>query len=189
MIINYQQQLDQLTEFDTYGFLKDIETNYETHRPLLWLGLNLSGGIVTEMGAGEGSTPYLRKYCQSANRLLYSFDSNREWASKMDVMYEPRWNMDGAAWQRPCGLLFIDHAPGEHRKDALWFMKDRADIIVIHDTELNGGGAYGFEPVLPMFKYVIHFNRTGGGAGASMVSNKIDISVYKGCSFAGRVIE
>lgn len=87
---------------------------------------------------------------------------------------------DKAAIWQPCGLLFIDHAPGEHRWKAIQKMADSAEVIVFHDSEIGGAGNYMYDKIYSLFKYQLHYNRHCGGAGASMVSNKIDVSVFKG---------
>lgn len=178
----YQQVLDELFKIDEFGFLLPSESNWSTHRPLLWLGVNLTEGRIVEMGAGHGSTPFLRKYSYSTNlkRGFLSCDSNDEWAEKVgNCFYIPDWDKS-ETWQQPCGLLFVDHAPGEHRWKAIAAMADKADVIVFHDSEIGGAGNYQYNRIYPLFKYQLHYNRHGGGAGASMVSNKIDVSKFKG---------
>lgn len=184
-----EQILSSTVQYDEpYGFLK-TESNWDSHRPFLLLALRITEGWVTELGSGEGSTPYLRKYCEDHKRTFNSYEANQDWAAKMGSYYVLDWAATAYIWQQPCGLLFIDESPGEHRAKSIHAMADRADVIVIHDTELNGAGDYKFEPLWSLFKYVIHYNRTGGGAGATMVSNKIDLNRFKGCEFGGRVIE
>lgn len=175
-----QELLDFYAEQDDYGFLVDINTNWESHRPFLLMGLHLTDNKkpVVELGSGDGSTKFLKEYCKDHTRKFYSYESNKEWSDKTGSTYIPDWDKANI-WQS-CGLLFVDHAPGEHRKVAIKRMQALADIIVVHDTELNGAGAYGFEPLWPLFRYVIHLNRTGGGAGATMVSNVVDLNKFKG---------
>lgn len=178
-----QQLLDQLATDDKHNFLTTTG-NWDNHRPLLLLALSLTTGKVTECGAGEGSTPLLRAYCRANNRQFDTYDNNLEWAEKMGAGHV--WDWDAPArWAdiwAPCSLLFVDHAPGEHRKVAIERMMDRADIIVVHDTEQGGAGDYGFEPVFAKFKYRLNYNKTGGGAGATAVSNKIDLNQFRGLS-------
>jgi hypothetical protein len=162
-------------------FLYPSQSNYDTHRPLVLLGLELSEGLVIEMGSGDSSTPLIRKYCQIANRPFHSFDSNKEWAEKTGSQYVENWQVQ-TSWQVPCGLLFIDQAPGQHRWRAIAEMVDKADIIVYHDSEIGGAGDYQYKRIEPLFKYSLHYNRHSGGAGCSMVSNKIDVSAYRGLS-------
>lgn len=175
-----EMALQMIAAKDIYGFLLKSESNYDTHKPLLWLALNLLSpiGDVVEFGSGLGSTPYLRKYCTYASRYFNSYDNNKEWCEKTGSQFVDDWDT-AAIWQ-PCGLLFIDHAPGEHRWKAIAAMADKADIIVFHDSEIGGAGNYQYNRIYPLFKYQLHYNRHGGGAGASMVSNKIDVSKFKG---------
>lgn len=171
---------------DLYGFLKKSESNYDTHRPILLLALHLlgdrlgnTGVLITEMGSGFSSTPLLEQYCGDYEIGFRSFDNNKEWAEKTRSEYVSNWDTD-LRWQQPCSLLFVDHAPGEHRHKAIAQMAYKADIIVFHDSEIGGAGNYMYNKIYPLFKYQLHYNRHGGGAGASLVSNKIDVSVFKG---------
>lgn len=180
-----QDELNWLTANDELrenSFLKKSENNWDTHRPMLLLGLHLtdpSSGVI-EMGCGYGSTPFLRSYCKGV-RILLSFDNSEDWACKMNERYVPDWDKSDI-WQQPCGLLFVDHAPGEHRWKAIAAMVDKADIIVYHDNEIGGAGNYQYSRIEHLFKYSLHYNRNGGGAGCTMVSNKIDVSAYRGLS-------
>lgn len=174
--------LDCIAGSDFHGFLKPLQSNWDTHRPLLLLGLCLidKTSDVVEFGSGYSSTPLLRSFCKSSaqSRYFNSYDNNKGWCEKVGSQYIVDW--DSALIYQPCGLLFVDHAPGEHRWKAIAAMVDKADIIVFHDSEIGGAGNYMYNKIYPLFKYQLHYNRRGGGAGCSMVSNKIDVSVYKG---------
>lgn len=170
-----------------YEFVEGVKGNWDNHRPLLLLALNLTEGDVIELGSGEGSTQYLRSYCKETHRHFFSYDNNYDWALKMGAAWVSDWDHPcrfdpvGGIW-RKCGLMFVDHAPGEHRKLAVARMADKADIIVIHDTEEGGAGDYGFNTIWPHFKYRLNYNRLGGGAGAAAVSNTIDLNKFRGLS-------
>lgn len=179
MTTDPQYFLDKCVASDTYGFLKKSESNWDSHRPLIWLGLNLTNRLVVELGSGEGSTPYFRKYCPDNQRPFISFDSNKEWSEKMSVEHIPDWDQY-EDWHLSGGLLFVDMAPGEYRWKAIQKLYEKFDIIVFHDSEIGGAGNYMYHKIYPLFKYQLHYNRHGGGAGASMVSNKIDVSKFKG---------
>ena len=179
----YQQHLKSLElQNEANGWLE--VSHWSNHRLLLILGLSLTKGDVIEYGSGDGSTSYLRNYCYSHNRNFFSYDYSKEWAEKTGSIYIPDW--EAAEIWNPCGLCFIDHSPGEDRAPAIRRMIYNADVIVVHDSELNGGGDYKLEPEFKLFRYNLHYNRTGGGAGASMVSNKIDVTKYCGLEMAGR---
>lgn len=182
----YQQgTLDALEVTDAYGFLVGAwGNNWMNHRPLLYLALSLTNGPVVEMGAGLGSTYILHKYCTTHGRPFASWDNNQGW---VDV-FPPGMVYLTGSWNNPdiyqlCSLAFIDHAPGEHRKIAVEKFKGKADVIVVHDTELNGAGNYQLEPVLNTFKYRLNYNLTGGGAGATAISDTVDLTIYRGLKF------
>lgn len=174
---NPQWLLDEIWEYNEAMYLDELN-NWNNHRLLLLLGLALTKYDVIELGSGDGSTAMLEDRCGLDNRSFSSYDSNKEWAAKTGATWIEDW--DKADIWHPCDLLFVDHAPGEHRKVAIERMMDSADIIVVHDTEQGGAGDYGFEPVFAKFKYRLNYNKTGGGAGATAVSNKIDLNKFRG---------
>lgn len=172
--------LNRLTIKDRHEhkFLEAVTGNWNNHLPLLLLGLHLTTGDIYEYGSGEGSTKYLRDYCQANNRSFHSYDSNEEWAIKTGATHVEDWETE-AQWFG-CGLAFVDLAPGEYRRIAIEHLATEADIIVIHDTEEGGAGDYKFDRIWRLFKYRLNYNKTGGGAGATAVSNKIDLNKFRG---------
>jgi hypothetical protein len=162
------------------NFLKDV-SSWCNHRILLWLALEATYDSiypVVEFGAGEGSTPFLRQYCYDNNRQFNSYENNREWANSMGSDLITNWNT--ADIYKRYSVVLIDHAPGEHRHEAMAILKDKADIIVAHDTEL-GAGEYMYDKVWPLFRHRI--NLFGNGAGASAVSNTVDLTIFEGQEF------
>lgn len=157
-------------------FLKDVQ-NWNNHAHLLWEALELTKGEVVEMGMGQGSTPLLHQYCKDTNRRLYSYDNNLDWYSKFThftsdhhtLTYTIDWDIVSTK-HRP-SVVFIDHAPGERRKIDIERFRDRADIIVCHDTEPAADHGYQMRAGLLKFKYIKEFKSEG--AWASMVSNTI----------------
>lgn len=182
--------LQELPKWDERGnnFLKEVTGNWNNHLPLLILGLQVSkrgatGFDVIELGSGEGSTPLLRQYCRDQQLTFQSFDNNKEWCEKTGAQYIDNWDLliDEAS-TRHHGLIFIDHAPGERRHLDAIALAHAADVLVLHDTEEGGAGNYMWSKAWPHFKYRLNYNRTGGGAGATLVSNKIDVNRFRGLS-------
>lgn len=171
--------LNNIAATDLHGFLENI-TNWSNHRPLLLLAFELTNGDVYEYGSGEGSTPYLRSYCNASGRNFHAYDSNKEWAEKTGATHIEDWEKESQWFS--CGLAFVDLAPGEYRWRAIEHLATEADIIVIHDTEEGGAGDYKFEKIWHLFKFRLNYNKTGGGAGATAVSNKIDLNQFRGLS-------
>jgi hypothetical protein len=190
MQVDIKGWFDHLADNDKFGFL-NVTGNWDNHRPLLYLSLELTKDFangaertdVVELGSGEGSTATLREYCGRNSRYFNSYDNNKDWAEKTNSQYVEDW--DSAPIWQPCGLLFVDHAPGHHRHAAIARMADKADIIVVHDSEEQGGGDYKLDRIWPLFKYRLNYNKTGGGAGATALSNKIDLHQFAGHSLGG----
>lgn len=174
------QHLELMAKTDNYGFLRMVD-NWSNHRPLLFLALNLTKGNVIEFGCGDGSTPYIRSFCFENKRQFDSYDTNYSWASRCGSTCVPSWDAPSARKiYQTCSVCFIDHAPGEHRKEATKKMMHLSDLLVLHDTEIGGAGDYKWDEVMHLFKYQLHYNQHGGGAGASLVSNCIDVGQFAG---------
>lgn len=131
---------------------------YTTHLPHLRKAVELTTGPVLELGAGEGSTPLLHELCTKAGRRLVTVESDRGWLERFESMAselhtlvhheDPAWVVAQA--EPPWGVIFIDHAPGKTRRDALERASGKADFILVHDTEDLG---YGLEDLLSSFRY------------------------------------
>jgi hypothetical protein len=142
---------------------------YSTHLPYLLEAVRRTAGPVLELGAGESSTPSLHKECAKNKRVLLTVDNSDEWLSRFDQLWfsehrcyrvdDPAevllWN-DGWWKNRSFGVVFVDHSPGETRGKAIDRSRDRAEYIVVHDTEDLG---YGVEELLSTFKYRKDFRR------------------------------
>lgn len=160
-------------------------SNWDNHRPLLWLALQETEGDVLELGCGQGSTPFLKKYCEKNKRNFFSYDSGLDWANQFGSIYCRDWN--NFDWSHKYDVAFIDHAPGEHRKLALKLLKNKAKIIVIHDSEPKGHNSsdYQVRELFDQFKYVIDLKSKKPGAWASMLSNIIDLDKFKNQKIGG----
>lgn len=177
-----QELLDMVVSTDNCGFLKAVTGNWNNHLPLLLLGLALTReGAVMELGSGEGSTQYLRNDCEAIGRVFQSFDNNKEWCAKTGAHYIEDWDTFIANVPSHA-LIFIDHAPGERRHLDAIRLANAADVLVLHDTEEGGAGNYMWAKAWPHFKYRLNYNKSGGGAGATLVSNTIDVNRFRGLS-------
>jgi len=158
-------------------FTKDLSP-WSSHRKLLYDALELTKHLnrpVLELGAGEGSTPFLRKYCKDNGLRFRSYDSNHDWAKRMGVYWAENWD-DLNCWNIHWAVCLLDLAPGEYRKIAL--MKLNADIICIHDSEKPGWNSsdYKIRPLFSKFKYVIDdIPNVVGQPWTTLVSNAIKL--------------
>lgn len=153
-----------------------VTDGYSSHRPLLLVGLQYTFGTVIEFGCGEGSTELLREYCNEKNRLFYSYENNKEYADKFGVNYIEDWNQLEII--QPIGLLFIDHAPGDQRKIDIERHANKADVIIVHDTEESSDSGYQMSLILSTFVYRIDY-KPKTFAHTTAVSNIIDVSKWK----------
>jgi len=161
-------------------FLEGVET-WSNHRVLLWLALELtkdSSLPVAEFGCGFGSTPFLREYCKINKREFRSYESNEEWAEKCGSKFIADWS--SADIYHDYSVVLIDHAPGEHRHEAAAIFRDKAEIVVLHDSEEGGSGNYQFDKIWHMYTYRLNHNKRDGGAGSTALSNKHNLHIYDG---------
>jgi len=140
---------------------------YGTHQRYLIEAVRLTEGPVLELGSGDGSTPILHSLVAASSqipgRLLITVDNNDEWLERYTGMTSERHRFarrdDPAKFldessNTQMGVVFVDHAPGNTRADAVEKARKVADYVVVHDTEDNG---YEIWDTLQSFKYVRHF--------------------------------
>lgn len=149
----------------------DLVGNWSNHRNLLWPALELTSHFslpVLELGAGMGSTKYLREYCKDAGLEFVSYDSNMEYANQNNSLFVANW--DTIPWRREWGVVLVDHAPGEHRKFALQRLH-HAKIVIAHDTEPAADHGYQMRDELKKYKFMVDWETEG--AWATAVSDHI----------------
>lgn len=167
-----------------------------SYYPLLYKALEATKGEIIEMGTGHGSTPLLHEYATKNKRKLHSYETEKDWISKFTdtaneyhtftLLGRGDWDSCSKSHNSP-SVVFIDHAPGERRKEDIIKFKDKADIIVIHDTEPHNGG-YQVRQHFSKFKYCVEVmsnvpNPHEVGAWATALSNTIDITKWVGEKF------
>lgn len=160
-------------------FIGEID-NWCSHRKLLFEALQHTSGKVIELGMGEGSTLQLHEYCKEHNRLLESYDANEEWAFHFEHLrsdiHKTQFIDDWDSVDPKCSLLFVDHSPGERRKIDIERAFDKADVIVVHDTEPSADHGYQMRDVLKKFRYMVDDERDG--AWTTAVSNTIEVTKW-----------
>jgi len=131
---------------------------YATHIPMLATVVLMSEGPMLELGAGYYSTYMLHEISKVQNRPLFTLEEKPDFIKEFEkfrthlhsVQLVNEWKhcpiLDKFHW----GMVLVDHAPGERRKFDIKRLADRADYLVVHDSEEGG---YDYETVLPDFKY------------------------------------
>lgn len=158
-----------------------------THLPLLVRVFDASQGDVLEMGTGYFSTLVLRWLCEMFERELWSYESDARYYRRAalkakpyhHVIYTP--NFDEAQIERPWGMAFIDHGPNGRRKTDIRRIADRAEYIVIHDTQPGKHADlptdYDYDSIWPLFRW--RYDYTKVLPWTSAVSNFHDLEFLR----------
>jgi hypothetical protein len=131
-----------------------------THLPLLIRVFDLSEGDVLELGTGYFSTLVFHWLACMTKRHIVSVESNPRWYDKVkkfasdnhEIILVNSWDefpVEDKHW----GMVFIDHGPNGRRQVEIERLKDKADYIVIHDTEIKEDHHYHYTSIWPLFKY------------------------------------
>lgn len=179
---------------DVRSALEDV-TNVDNYRILLALALDVTRGsahAVLEMGTAGGAT--LHDWCVSSGRRLVTVEEDIMACVIARKFESVRHEIMCCAWSaapieaRLWSVALIDHAPGERRWADVMRLKDRCEIIVIHDTEPAAEHGYGFERngVWDAFKNRVDIK--SDGAWATAVSNSRDLSKWRGLRFGRYVV-
>jgi hypothetical protein len=161
-------------------FIAQYSPAWSTHIPLLMKVFSISSGSVLELGIGPASTPLLHQLCMNTGRKLVSYESNEYYFERHrkfrnenhEIHFVTNWddiNID-TEW----GLVFVDHAPDFRRKIETQRVANKAQYIIVHDTQPSASKHYHFETVLPNFRY--RFNYTKVEPNTSVVSNFVDVT-------------
>ena len=147
-------------------YLTDKKSNirfrkaYTTHMPMLIKAVQLTKGPVMELGSGLFSTPLLHWLCKKDSRKLVTYENMLEYypfarqfrSRNHHVRLIDSW--DKIDVETHWSVVMIDHKPAERRAIDAIRLRDKADYIVLHDTERS---VYGYDKIWPHFKYIYHW--------------------------------
>ena len=176
-----------MKNFNAFGI---VESEWYSHRPMLFMALESTNGLVVEMGMGNGSTQLIREYCAEKRRFK-SYETNNDWFINIgnNMKDTPLYsyasfhlveNYSNIA-ETGIDLLFIDSAPGEQRKELIEKFASHTNIIVVHDTEPGAEYVYGMNDILSTFKHRCDLVWTNGKGypQTTAVSNTFDFTGWK----------
>ena len=153
----------------TLESFEDIEKVWGSHIPLLqaFLGIKQPRAAI-ECGCGHFSTPRIARCVEQH----FAIEHNPEWAKELIEKYpQAEWRGEylpetgaqpftEADMQRCCelydryqgslppvDLLFVDTVP-RARTTALYYLRDKADYILLHDTDPESWLHYGYPAFL-----------------------------------------
>lgn len=158
--------------------------DWDSHRPMLiWALQKLTTGTVIEFGAGEGSTPVLDKICGEQNRRFISYETNAKYIPILKGISSKHGtglcieDYEYAAFEK-CAILFIDNAPGESRKVYAEKFADKAQVIIIHDSQQSADYVYKLSEL--KFKYSCSLKNSLGLPETKAYSNTYDFRQWRG---------
>lgn len=154
-----------------------------SHLPVLAKIFDMSSGPILELGIGVFSTPFLHIMCEAKKRKLVSYEDNpnfvnshRAFVSDTHQLYMVEdWDdiaIDGDFWD----VVFID-GPADRRLPEAKRVAQKANFVILHDTEPNRREEYVFSEIHKMFKY--SFDYTDLQPNTSVFSNFVDITNLK----------
>jgi len=163
-------------------------SNYGTHMVPLITAIQNTSGDIFEMGCGDYSTPLLHAVLCNTQRKLLSADTSLQWLNLFKYLendkhifeyvkvYDDDWSINPKPYiwdsigDQLWSVVFIDHRPGDRRKIDIKRFENKAEIIVVHDTEEK---SYGYESVFCDFKY--RYDYKIYNVYTTLVSNTIDV--------------
>jgi len=152
-----------------------VKDAWDSHINVLEFAVSISKGEILELGVGAGSTPMLNEI--KGKRLLFSVDTNADYAKQHKAQYVTEEEIEGFVKEAK-GLVFIDHARGEHRHVALTLAKD-AELVVIHDSQPSAPYNLDFSE----YKYKLDYPHPS--AWTTLCSNEINLKEYDGQEIDG----
>ncbi len=125
--------------------------------PMLIKILQMTNGSVMELGGGAFSTPLLHWLCAEKERELVTYENNLDYekflktfvSKNHSIRFIKDWK--DIDMQTHWSVVFIDHSPAIRRSIDAIRLKDKADYIILHDSNQDHG--YGYENVWEHFKY------------------------------------
>jgi predicted O-methyltransferase YrrM len=134
---------------------------WTTHIPMLIKYVQMTDRTILELGSGVFSTPLLHWLCAEKRRSLITFEDHPEYyefarqfkSRNHRVVFLDDW--DKLQPEEHYSVVFIDHnnnkGDNSSRSEIALRFKDKADYIIIHDSDVTK--EYGYENIWSYFKY------------------------------------
>jgi len=155
---------------------------WASHLPLLIKVLEKSDGPVLELGMGPFSTPVMHMLCKNRDRLLVSYESNKNYFDMHksfvnefhQINFVTSW--DDIKIEIPWGVVFVDHAPDIRRGIEAKRVANFAQFVVLHDSDPRNDPYYKYPEVYPLYKYRLDYKKFVPNT--TLLSNFVDVSKW-----------
>ena len=164
-----------------------LNKNYCSYYPALVKALEMTSGDVLELGAGLFSTMFLHWMCLHQDRKLITYENNRDYYEMVKhcdgdrhendfhkIFFVHDW--DSIVVERPWGIAFVDHGPGERRIKEIERLESYAQCLVVHDSQGRHDSKYHYSEIYPLFKYRQLYGSFQSQA--ILLSNYIDVTKW-----------
>lgn len=124
---------------------------FGTHLPLLAAVIAKAGpGAVLEVGTGHASAPLIAEMCRANGRFWMVHDTSPDWLTTVEDL-DPT-SLVQLVDVGGCAVALVD-CVGWDRLKWLQHLRDRAEFIVVHDTDDPAGDLKEMNAYLDTFKY------------------------------------
>lgn len=127
---------------------------FATHQPVLMEVFRRTSGPVLELGCGHFSTTLLHQLCEPSRRPLMTVESDASWLQPFHKKYHRDWHtfVHAVDWEAalnhpmildtPWSVVFVDQNPIEARAMSVNLLKNKAEFLVLHDSEYYAKNKY-----------------------------------------------
>lgn len=142
------------------------KSSYASHLPVIVRVVEATQGPILELGMGLFSTSLLDLLCRESQRPLVSYDNDPVWF-KENQNWESGYhqvhlvdNYDQADIEHThWSVALIDHKPARRRITEIKRLTNRADYLIVHDTEAEWDKAFKYSLIYPLFEYRFDYTR------------------------------
>ena len=151
-----------------------LDFGYGSHVITFLASTWITEGPILEMGSGWYNTPVAHRISVIQGRNILTADTNYKWLKYFlifssnnhrlyyvgddkqetddEVQVVSSWDDIGGQSER-WGMIFVDHAPGERRKVDIERLRNKTDLLIIHDSQPKAGRAYKSQKLLASFEH------------------------------------
>jgi hypothetical protein len=161
-----------------------VSLAYATHLPCLIKAVEKTNGDILELGTGVFSTPYLRYVAMLTGRKLVSYENFKPWYDFMLKYWKPNDNHEinfideykNASIDKFWDIVLIDQTPDSSRTEEAIRLKDKANFIILHDSNPSNYKVTHYDKIYDQFKYKTDW--MGDNNRATVVSNLVDLTDF-----------
>jgi hypothetical protein len=123
----------------------DWRNRMATHQPVLYAAVSATAGAIAEFGCGYVSTPMLHALATNQHRRLVTLESDAGWLERFRALESPLhelrlvadWETELARpeWDDEWSVVFVDNDPFPARAATVRRLRDRAELVVLHDCD------------------------------------------------------